>query len=485
VPRKRKPTPAEAAAAALVPGAVVWAYLRVSSEQQADKGLPIAGQREAVERYCTERGYVLAAIYVHEGISARTDQRPEFQRLVEDARSRRPAAIVMWSWSRFSRDQNDAQFYKALLRRDGVDVLTVDEQVPHVNGFEGILEALIHWKDEQENVARGAATKRGQHALARLGYLPAGRLNVPRGYRLVPVDTVIGGRERPAQRIDVDPDTAPLVRRGYELRLAGATMAEVNAACPLYAMADNWGSLFRDPAYKGAYRWGEETIAVPPLVTPEVWQNVYDGLAAGRGGAYPRRKASDYYLSGIVVCGRCGGTMGGFCCDGRTGTRYYYYRCRPCSLFVPRARLEGSVVNLLMDSVLTPRWVADAAERLRVRSGGEQEAREAGLRRHVERLDRIVANLVTAVEEADDVREIAARLRERRDERARVDRELAALSAEALPVSWAHDVEGTRERLRQAIEAGGRRAAKAVVQACVELVTVETATDWRVRLRGE
>jgi DNA invertase Pin-like site-specific DNA recombinase len=252
----------------LPPGSAVWAYLRVSTDAQADKGLPIQGQREAVERYCTEHGYTLARTYTDEGISAKTDRREQFQRLVADAQSLRPAAIVLWSWSRFSRDQNDALFYKALLRRHGVDLLTVSDEIPRVAGFENVLESLIHWRDEYENKARAEAVKRGAHTLAGLGYLPAGGKSLPRGYKAVAVRVTIGGKDREANRIELDPETAPLVRRAYEMRLAGATMAEIAAACPLYEHADSFGLLFRRTAAKGTYDWRGTAIPVPAIVTP-------------------------------------------------------------------------------------------------------------------------------------------------------------------------------------------------------------------------
>jgi site-specific DNA recombinase len=392
----------------------------------------------------------------------------------------------MWSWSRFSRDQNDAQFYKALLRRHGVDLLTVDDEVPHVDGFEHILEALIHWKDQRENEARGQATKRGHHALARMGYLPAGDGNVPTGYRAILVPVTIGGRERKARRIELDPDVAPQVRRAYDMRLNGATFAAINEVCRLYRHCNDLGTMFRDGTYRGIYHWGETEISVPAIVTPQEWHVVHDGLARGRGGAYPRTRVSTYLLSGTVWCGQCGAQMKGHSSNPR-GVRYHSYRCdtRGCAIRgIRREAMEREIVALLLDRVLTPRWVADAAERLRaVADDGPERARQE-LRQRIARLDHAIANLLAMAEEAADVREFGGRLRDRQQERARLERELAALCVAVPPVPWAGDVDGMRQRLQDALEHGDRSSAREIVRLCVARVTVEARDTWRVQWRG-
>ena len=47
-------------------GSRVWAYLRVSSEDQAERGTPIADQRAEVLRYCDEDSLVLTRWFVDE-----------------------------------------------------------------------------------------------------------------------------------------------------------------------------------------------------------------------------------------------------------------------------------------------------------------------------------------------------------------------------------------------------------------------------------
>ncbi len=53
----------------------VWADMRVSGDEQADRGLPVAGQRLAIEEYAQEHNLHLARVFVDEARSGGTDQR--------------------------------------------------------------------------------------------------------------------------------------------------------------------------------------------------------------------------------------------------------------------------------------------------------------------------------------------------------------------------------------------------------------------------
>jgi len=68
----------------------VWAYLRVSSEPQAEKGTPLPGQLQAIERYCQEHGYRLERIFKDEAVSDGCPLSPGEDRGAE--LSKRPAA---------------------------------------------------------------------------------------------------------------------------------------------------------------------------------------------------------------------------------------------------------------------------------------------------------------------------------------------------------------------------------------------------------
>lgn len=69
---------------------VALAYVRVSTEEQADGGSPDT-QRAAIQAYADQNGYVIAKDDWFEdlGVSAKTAKRPDLQRMLETVERRR------------------------------------------------------------------------------------------------------------------------------------------------------------------------------------------------------------------------------------------------------------------------------------------------------------------------------------------------------------------------------------------------------------
>src|SRR5580704_15738151 len=89
-------------------------YLRVSTEMQARKDTPIAAQRKELAAFCVSRGWEVVAEYVDAGESARSDDRPQFQKMVTDARAKhRPFdTVLVYAFDRFARNRFDAAIHK-------------------------------------------------------------------------------------------------------------------------------------------------------------------------------------------------------------------------------------------------------------------------------------------------------------------------------------------------------------------------------------
>lgn len=158
-------------------------YLRVSSEQQAERELSIPAQRETLQQYTDERGWNIVDEYVDEAKSAKTDARPDFQRMIAAAQqpSRNFDAIVVHKFDRFSRRREDHVIYKALLKKQGIFVLSATEHTepdtPHGMLLEGMLEVI----SEFYNLNLKHETLKGMRENALQGFHCGGR--IPFGYR--------------------------------------------------------------------------------------------------------------------------------------------------------------------------------------------------------------------------------------------------------------------------------------------------------------
>jgi DNA invertase Pin-like site-specific DNA recombinase len=159
-------------------------YARVSSKEQADRETSIPAQLEAIQSYCSQKGWTIIEEFIDSGKSAKTDDRPEFQRMIALAKKkdRDFTAIVVHKFDRFSRNRDDHIIYKSLLKKIGVTVYSVTEQTdpdtPHGFLLEGIMEVI----SEFYNMNLKEESVKGLKQNALQGYHNGGR--PPYGYRL-------------------------------------------------------------------------------------------------------------------------------------------------------------------------------------------------------------------------------------------------------------------------------------------------------------
>ena len=144
-------------------------YVRISSEEQVGN-FSVDAQRRAIEAWVAAKGGQLVKVYVDEAQSGRTADRPEFNRMRHDARSRKFDALVLHKFDRFSRNRTDALAIKSLLRRDyGVKVFSVMEPSEDSDGpigalIEGIMESVADWysRNLATEVAKGKKERSNQ-----------------------------------------------------------------------------------------------------------------------------------------------------------------------------------------------------------------------------------------------------------------------------------------------------------------------------------
>lgn len=477
--------------AALPPGAVVYGYIRVSGDAQADRGLPVAGQREAISAYCEGHGLHLAHLYIDEARTGGNDDRAEFQLMMAAAHETPPPVrgIVLWSWSRFARDQNDAHYWKASLRRHGVDIIDVSGEVPVVDGFEYVLESLIHWRDEQRRIEISHDARRGQQTLARMGYIPSG-CRPPRGYRVDFEEVEIQGRQRRLRRWVPDPETWGRARRAWELRLAGASLKAILAETRLYRSVGCFSTFFANSAYKGEASFGGTVVPVEPMVTAVEWARVNANRQKRSSGAYARRKGSRFILSGLLRCGLCGAAMNGGHSytgqrnDGYGRAEWPYYICltrknrgaSECSQpYTGASALEAEVVRRLFDEVLTDDNLARQSDRIAREREVELPsllARRDDLQAELAHTRQTIERLLDNIELSPTSEALAARLEERERQRDRLTVDIDHLDAAINAPPPKLDASALRAELQNALDGASPEAQRRLLSTIVAQITV-------------
>lgn len=133
-------------------------YARYSCDNQREES--IEGQLRECRAFAVRNNYTLIDTYIDRAMSAKTDNRPEFQKMIKDSAKGQFNAIIVWKLDRFARNRYDSAHYKAMLRKNGVKVVSATEAISE--GAEGIiLESVLEGYAEyysaelSEKVIRG------------------------------------------------------------------------------------------------------------------------------------------------------------------------------------------------------------------------------------------------------------------------------------------------------------------------------------------
>lgn len=300
------------------------AYVRVSTEDQAE--LSPASQLTEIRKWAAVHAYRVPDQYVFadEGISGKKIAgRDAFRRLIGTAKLKpKPFdAILLWKFSRFARNRDDAVFYKSVLRKQlHIEVISISE--PIAEGKLGILmEALIEAMDEYYSINLAEEVKRGMEEKHRRGEFqtcPAFGYRV-KGNILVPFEPEASCVREIFRRF-VDGAGCSTIAKW--LNVSGVTTRRGN---PFENRSVEY--ILRNPVYIGKLRWNpagrsDRNFSDPgivltdakhdPLIGINIWdaaQKRISGLKALKTCSRCAVSSGKDWISGLIRCSTCGGTM--------------------------------------------------------------------------------------------------------------------------------------------------------------------------------
>jgi DNA invertase Pin-like site-specific DNA recombinase len=264
-------------------------YARVSSTEQLS-GYSIEAQIDLCRQWAAEHDHTVAEVYIEPGRSAKTDDRPVFQRMIRNVLAGQAGAVVVHKVDRFARNLLDLLQYKKRLRDVGVSIFSVSEEFLNGDSPENDLVFRIIGATA-EFVAHniGAEAQKGQDAMAKSGRFPGSKL--PAGYTRgegseIIADLVMGPkimlafREFATGKYTLQEWAQIAPRRGINNPTTGQSFHR-----------SAWQYIFRNLLYSGKFSWKGQTYEGdhPPLVDLEIWQTVQDLLdQRDTGGASTR-----------------------------------------------------------------------------------------------------------------------------------------------------------------------------------------------------
>ena len=232
-------------------------YARYSSDRQREES--IEGQLRECTEYARKNNLTLLGTYVDRALSARTADRPDFQRMIADSAKGIFDVVLVWKLDRFSRDRYDSAHYKHILKKNGVRLISIKENIS--DGPEGIiLESMLEGYAEYYSAELSQKIRRGQQDNAIKCMNNGG--NTPLGYY---VDKATG-------KLDIDPETAPYVRELFSRYADGERLTVLQAEMAQRGLRSKWGNpysisvlsnLLKNRKYIGEYKYGDVIIPDP------------------------------------------------------------------------------------------------------------------------------------------------------------------------------------------------------------------------------
>ena len=297
-------------------------YARFSSSGQREES--IEGQLRVCKDYAERNGYQIVGEYIDRAISGRSDDRPDFQRMISDARTGGFKYVLVYKLDRFARNRYDSAIYKVQLKKYGVKVISCMENIGD-NPESIILEAVLEASAEYYSIDLSQKVKRGLTENARKGYYLNGF--PPIGYKLVD------------KHLIPDPDVALHITWAFKAYADGMLKKDIVEELNARGVRSRKGGLltasslqtvFKNEKYLGildqlGYRFEN---CHEPLIDKETFDKVQDMIKSNQHYGARTRANTPYLLTGKLFCGMCGSPMRGVSGTGRNGKIWYYYSCK-------------------------------------------------------------------------------------------------------------------------------------------------------------
>ncbi len=374
-------------------------YARYSSDSQREES--IEGQLRECTEYAERNGITVLRSYIDRALSARTADRPEFQNMIKDSEQKLFDVVLIWKLDRFSRDRYDSAHYKRILKKNGVKVVSVKENIS--DGPEGIiLESMLEGYAEYYSAELSEKIRRGQKENALKGRNNGG--GIPLGYLL--------GDE---QKLALDPVTAPIVREIFQRYADGEIVRTIVEDFNRRGLKTKNGKPFspnsfnrilKNRKYIGEYQYQDVIIpgGVPAILSDDLFYRVQARLEKNKRAPATAKADVDYLLTTKLFCGLCERMMIGESGTSHTGDKHYYYKCAGakrklgCKRKAVRKHwIERAAVLVTVQRVLRDEEISRIAEAI-VALQEKEDTSLPAMRQQLTECEKAIDNMLNAIQ---------------------------------------------------------------------------------------
>ncbi len=305
-------------------------YIRVSTDEQADKGYSQRSQNEVLRKYC-EANRITIRKTIYEDHSAKTFIRPEWQKLLLELKKlkNRPDLILFTKWDRFSRNAPDAYQMIAVLKMFGIEPQAIEQPLDMSVPENKMMLAIYLTAPEIENDRRALNVFYGMRRARKEGRWVSG----------APIGYVNKTAENGTKYIALKEPHASIMRWAFGEIAKGTYSTEQiykeARAKGLGCTKNRFLVAIRNPVYCGKIflpKFKEEDDKIvqgqhEAIITEAMFYDVQDALSGRRRAVKTKIMSIDMLpLRGFLGCSKCTRTLSGSASKGRK-EYYHYYHC--------------------------------------------------------------------------------------------------------------------------------------------------------------
>lgn len=323
-------------------------YIRVSTDEQAEKGYSQRDQDERLRKYCLNNNIAVGKV-IYEDYSAKSFKRPEWIKYLEyiKKKSTKSNLIMFTKWDRFSRNTSDAYQMISLLAKLGVVPQAIEQPLDMSIPENKLMLAIYLSTPEVENDRRALNVFHGMRRAKKegrmMGTAPYGYINrsmedgkkyiaikQPEASNIIWAFNEVAKGQIPADHVRVQMNN----REGNKMSRSTFARALRNSVyCGRIYIED----------YKqeeGYHLQGKHE----PLISEVLFYKVQGTMDKKRKIEKPGGRVlgnERFPLRGLLTCPRCGNNLTASGAKGRAKT-YYYYHCHyKCGFRFDSEKLNG------------------------------------------------------------------------------------------------------------------------------------------------
>lgn len=345
-------------------------YIRVSTDEQADKGFSLLSQEEQLRKYCASNAITIIHLF-REDHSAKTFERPEFKTMLQFCKQNRKEIdlLLFVKWDRFSRNTRDSYQMIHQFQKLGIEACATEQPLDLNVPESKIMLAIYLASPEVENDRRALNVFNGMRKAKKEGRYVG---SAPMGYS--------NSRDERNRPIIKPNESAPFIKHAFDEMATGAySQEEIRrrlSSNGFKCSRNSFNKILKNPAYAGNIylpAFKDEPASVikgnhEPIISEELYDKVQDIINHRKPTNTIKKSDRDEFpLRGLLICCKCGRLLTGSSGLSKTGRHYFYYHCtKGCKEIYPIEKVHRAFLTVLQSIVSRSEWIHLYQEALRV-----------------------------------------------------------------------------------------------------------------------